>query len=177
MMMLSKPITTKSKKNAPPTPERLPERGFSAAELLIACAVIGILAAITVPNILAARDSSKERLAVARLASTAAAESTYRAALGKRTYGTLSDLNATTLAAVPLIPDRVDASGSTVPSGDWYMTMPAAPTQTQFFIKLVYDEAGTGRTKDHEYCVSEDQVIRRDARGACSRTSPAYEAK
>ncbi len=158
-------------------PGMLSQRGFSLIEILIACAIIGILAAIAVPHLLASRDSAKERLALSKLASVGAAESTYRAALGKRIYGTLTELRNTQLAAVPLIPDAVDAGGQTVPNGDWYMTMPASPSATQFLIKLSYDNTGTGRAKSYEYCISEDQTIRKDSTGSCSRTSLVYEVK
>jgi type II secretory pathway pseudopilin PulG len=147
---------------------RRQQSGFTVTELIIACAIVMTLVAIAIPSLTGSKKAVSERLGTARLASAGAAQSTFRAALGKRRYGTLAELRSANLSGAPLLQDAVDASGNTVPNSGWYLTPLEAPTATTFGIALKSTDSSATRS----YCIFEDQTMRRVESGACSRISP-----
>ena len=88
------------------------QSGFSLIELLIVVAIIAIVSAIAVPNLIASRRSANEASALATLRIITSAEATYRSTVGGGSYGDLGDLQN-----AGLVDEVVGASDTTPKSG------------------------------------------------------------
>ncbi|HYL16432.1 MAG TPA: prepilin-type N-terminal cleavage/methylation domain-containing protein [Terriglobales bacterium] len=144
------------------------QRGFSLIELLIVVAIILIIAAIAVPNLLRARIAANESSAVSSVRQIKTAEVSYSASYPSVGYAAaLSHLGGASCAppnaASACLLDSVVATaipGSSGKSG--YFLNATGIAYSGLYANFVAGASpvAVGRTGDREFCSSSDAVLR-----------------
>lgn len=143
-------------------------RGFTLVEIMIVVAIIALLAAIAIPNLLRARVNANETAAIAAMRTISTALESYRAAQPTPSYpDALADLSSATPPYIDsTLSGAVDAA--TARQGYYYTYVQSSANQ----YTLNAAPAVPNTTGTRYFFVDESGVIRSDTAAADATSDP-----
>ena len=153
------------------------QRGFSLIELLIVVAIILIIAAIAVPNLLRSRMAANEASAAGTLRTIGTANVTYFSTYGTGFAAALTNLGpitgttAASSATADLLDSLLGGAASFTKSG--YNFTYAASTAPAAQFQAVGNPQARGSSGAANFCTNEKLVVFKDAAAAANATVSA----
>lgn len=158
------------------------QEGFSLIELLIVVAVILVIAAIAIPNLVRSRMAAKEASAVASLRSINTSQVVYQSTYGPGFATKLADLSdggaaancapaVTPTATSSCLIDAALASGTK--SGYSFLYTPVSVGATVMTYSVNADPTTSGSTGQRHFFTDETNLIRVNATAVATNNDPA----
>ena len=147
---------------------RTNRKGFTLVEIMIVVAIIALLAAIAIPNLLRARHNANETAAIGAMRTLSTAMESFRAAQTPPTYP--ANLNALSVANPPYVPGTLAAAVNAPTARQGYFYTYALTNANAYTLQGTPATVNTTGTR--RFFVDQSGVIRANALGAATVASP-----